>query len=50
MNNNGLTQQEIKTFNDLLLKSNDCQIVLLLDKVRAEQKQRINKLKEKYKI
>ena len=50
MNNNGLTDQEIKTFKDLLLKSNDYQLVLLLDDVRTEQKRRINNLKQIYKV
>ncbi|MFW6027100.1 MAG: hypothetical protein ACOCRX_12260 [Candidatus Woesearchaeota archaeon] len=50
MNSNGLTKEELKTFNDLLLKSNDYQLVLLLDSVRTEQKRRVYKLKEKYKM
>jgi ferritin len=50
MNNNGLTNQEIKQFNDLLLKSNDYQLVLLLDDVRKEQQRRISNLKQIYKI
>jgi hypothetical protein len=50
MNMNGLTNQEIKQFKDLLLKSNDYQLVLLLDDVKTEQKRRISNLKEKYKI
>jgi hypothetical protein len=49
MNTNGLNQQEIKTFKDLLLKSNDYQLVLLFDDVRKEQQKRINNLKEIYK-
>jgi len=49
MNTNGLNQQEIKTFKELLLKSNDYQLVLLLDDVRKEQQKRINNLKEIYK-
>lgn len=48
MNNNGLTNTDIKTFNDLLLKSNDYQLVYLLSAVEAEKRKRINNLKAFY--
>jgi hypothetical protein len=48
MNKNGLTQQEIKTFQDLLIKANDTQIMYLLFDVQKEQQKRVKTLKNKY--